>query len=437
MPVGTVTFSRRSVPQRGCPMWSRSNSSLATLPLHVDSHNTIEDANGLIQVDFANKFLGGGVLGHGCVQEEIRFVICPELMLSMLFTEELGPNEALMIIGSERFSNYTGYGYTFQWAGDFIDNTPRDSSGRRRCAVLAIDAVPFCKRTLEFSKECITRELNKAWIGVSFDTDASSDSLQYPGVATGNWGCGAFGGTPHLKSLLQLMACAEARRPMAYYTFSDDQLRDDIVNIYNILARYNVTVGELYKHLLKFSENKKDVINGRLHAYLEEVLKGNTMGPSNVEDDKMETSVTENLQESVIEIEDTQNSPELFSQGELEQGLVDIAIQAETLNKKFEMITSKQTTLNEGDDKNTEQAFGGKDSTEHCTNKTRQSLFDTIQKLEEEPTASISSPILGNQSKNVTLNDGNLSMECEEKLDPTNELKKKISKKITDYFYKK
>lgn len=53
----------------------------------------------IIWLRFTYRFLGGGVLNTGCVQEEIRFVICPELMLSMLFTEMLKPNEALMIIG--------------------------------------------------------------------------------------------------------------------------------------------------------------------------------------------------------------------------------------------------------------------------------------------------------------------------------------------------
>ena len=34
----------------------------------------------MIQADFANKFLGGDVLNEGCVQEEIRFLICLELI---------------------------------------------------------------------------------------------------------------------------------------------------------------------------------------------------------------------------------------------------------------------------------------------------------------------------------------------------------------------
>ena len=52
-----------------------------TLPLvDLDIHDegTIEDdGDYMLQADFANKYIGGGVLGFGCVQEEIRFVISP------------------------------------------------------------------------------------------------------------------------------------------------------------------------------------------------------------------------------------------------------------------------------------------------------------------------------------------------------------------------
>ena len=45
-------------------------------------------------------------MGEGCVQEEIRFLICPELIVSRLFTEELDDNECLVISGAEQFSKY-------------------------------------------------------------------------------------------------------------------------------------------------------------------------------------------------------------------------------------------------------------------------------------------------------------------------------------------
>lgn len=50
-------------------------------------------------MDFANQFVGGGVTGSGLVQEEIRFLINPELIVSRLFTEALGPDECLIITG--------------------------------------------------------------------------------------------------------------------------------------------------------------------------------------------------------------------------------------------------------------------------------------------------------------------------------------------------
>lgn len=47
-------------------------------------------------------------------------------------------------------------------------------------------------------------------------------------VATGNWGCGAFGGEVRLKALLQLMAAAVAERDVVYFTFGDRQLQEDL-----------------------------------------------------------------------------------------------------------------------------------------------------------------------------------------------------------------
>ncbi len=46
------------------------------------------------------------MLGRGCVQEEIRFLVCPELLISLLFTEKLEDNECLIMTGPERYSNY-------------------------------------------------------------------------------------------------------------------------------------------------------------------------------------------------------------------------------------------------------------------------------------------------------------------------------------------
>lgn len=115
-----------------------------------------------IQVDFANAYVGGGVLGHGCVQEEIRFLICPELIISRLFTERLQDNEVLVIEGFERYSNYKGYAHTFQFDGDCQD----DNLGNRFNSTLVVmDALQFRSPSSQYREENIVRELNKAYIG--------------------------------------------------------------------------------------------------------------------------------------------------------------------------------------------------------------------------------------------------------------------------------
>ena len=124
---------------------------------------TIEDAQGLTQVDFANKYLGGGTLGSGCVQEEIRFIICPELILTQLIAEELDSSECLIVVGAERYSNYAGYASSFKWRGDHIDRTRRDAWGRKCTEVVAMDALRFTVSAKQYSLKCIQRELNKAY----------------------------------------------------------------------------------------------------------------------------------------------------------------------------------------------------------------------------------------------------------------------------------
>lgn len=51
----------------------------------TDDNQSIEDFYGTIKADFANKFIGGGSLTTGCVQEEIMFGNHPELYISMTF----------------------------------------------------------------------------------------------------------------------------------------------------------------------------------------------------------------------------------------------------------------------------------------------------------------------------------------------------------------
>ena len=51
------------------------------------------------------------------VQEEIRFVINPECLVSILFCDEMEDNEAILLCGAEQFSTYSGYGGNFNYEG--------------------------------------------------------------------------------------------------------------------------------------------------------------------------------------------------------------------------------------------------------------------------------------------------------------------------------
>lgn len=57
------------------------------------------DISNLLEIILFSRFIGGGVLGHGSVQEEIRFLICPELLVSQLFSEKMLHTEAIIITG--------------------------------------------------------------------------------------------------------------------------------------------------------------------------------------------------------------------------------------------------------------------------------------------------------------------------------------------------
>jgi poly(ADP-ribose) glycohydrolase len=64
-------------------------------------------------------------LGSGCVQEEIRFSICPEMLVSLLVCEVMEPNECIFLIGCERYASYEGYARSFQFSKDYVDKSPK------------------------------------------------------------------------------------------------------------------------------------------------------------------------------------------------------------------------------------------------------------------------------------------------------------------------
>lgn len=247
-PSGLITYTRQCLER--LPYWSSSEKQFCKL--YISCEGSIEEQGyGMLQVDFANRFVGGGVTGSGLVQEEIRFLINPELIAARLFTEALEDNECLIVTGAEQFSRYSGYSDSFRWDGDRDDQTPRDEWQRRCTEIVAIDALHYRRFLDQFHPETMSRELNKAFCGF-VRPGVQTENLS--AVATGNWGCGAFRGDKRLKALLQMMAAAEAERDLMYFTFGDADLVKDVLHIHKLITDTHATVGSVFRLLLQYYE---------------------------------------------------------------------------------------------------------------------------------------------------------------------------------------
>ncbi|GER27934.1 poly(ADP-ribose) glycohydrolase [Striga asiatica] len=258
MPAGNVSFERKVLPLRNsspsnivypeADFWINSTISLCRLEVHIPG--LIEDQpTEALEVDFANRYIGGGVLRRGCVQEEIRFVTNPELITSMLFLPMMADNEAIEIIGSERFSNYTGYSSSFRFSGDHEDEKGIDKLRRRKTRIIAIDALRRPGEA-QYTPECLLREINKSFCGFFNSFEGEGEEI---GVATGNWGCGAFGGDPQVKAVIQWLAASQAKRPFVlYYTFGLEQL-EKLEMVVQWIVSQKWSVGEVWSKLVEYS----------------------------------------------------------------------------------------------------------------------------------------------------------------------------------------
>ena len=182
------------------------------LPLHVRREGSIHDARGALQADFANRYIGGGTLGGGCVQEEVLFSVAPECIVAQLLVPALAAHEAVLLAGVERFSAHAGYAHSFRFAGPLLEDCARVAEGEAcgalapgsvKAALVAFDALAFPHRAppaAQLAPEHVLRELGKcaAAFGVGqapgWPAELGLPAGAAPPIATGHWGCGAFNG---------------------------------------------------------------------------------------------------------------------------------------------------------------------------------------------------------------------------------------------------
>ncbi|XP_041350865.1 uncharacterized protein LOC121369852 [Gigantopelta aegis] len=176
---GNIVYCRQVIePKRLPTLEDLRTSTVALCPVPVYRYGNLEDirSDG-IQVDFANRYIGGGVLGRGKVQEEIRFCECPELIASLLFMESMEENEAIVMSGFEQFSSHYGYAADLEYGGDFVDPAERDSENNLKTILCAIDAINYngCSKW-QYELHSILREVNKALVGFCLPTEDVSQA---------------------------------------------------------------------------------------------------------------------------------------------------------------------------------------------------------------------------------------------------------------------
>ena len=242
-PKGLVTFHRRVLE---CPPdWQSSPCQLA----QITPSDELEP-KAAVEVDFANKDIGFGVSGS---QEEVKLAMSPEACIVVLLAPALRDNEALVISGARRVGSHSGIGRHVTFTGPCTDHFEWASRYIIAVDALELDGGSSSSRIDELQVHCLTRELNKAYCGF-----APLNSGPFSSIATGHWGCGAFGGHMYAKALIQVMAAAQAGTKIIFHDIQgankDESFVCCIVSFLALLIECKVTVGKLCSAMLSTGE---------------------------------------------------------------------------------------------------------------------------------------------------------------------------------------
>ena len=229
------------------------------LPVNIKFDGKIEESNKTLQSDFANAHIGGGVLRHGSVQEEIRFTISPECLISVLICEKMNDNESIVIIGAERFCNYSGYSRTFKFTGIHHETVHEQNSYNvLNIRLVLFDAVDVHRNThIQYTNKLLQRDMLKLYTALS--PHKIIDHNRASIFSTGNWGCGVFGGDKKWKFIEQWLVSSFTNKQMIFFTSknSENML---IQKWMAIFLQKKMTVSQLYKSLLYYKHSNNNDI---------------------------------------------------------------------------------------------------------------------------------------------------------------------------------
>ena len=214
----------------------------------------MEDSAAYATTAFANVLPGAGVLKTGKLQEPILFASRPELLLASLSCERMRDHEAIVVRGAARYAAHAGYGTSLRFAAAL------DPATSAATPVVLMDATDFRPKPPrhQFTAAALRRELGKALVGCAAGNCAT--------LATGNWGCGAFGGCVELKFVLQWVAASVCGAELLYFHFGEAAL-EPAAEFASALRVADIPTGRVWSETLNWA-------SGRLGQTLEQGESG-------------------------------------------------------------------------------------------------------------------------------------------------------------------
>ena len=240
-----------------------NNQNIELCELKLYKEGSLFDGDAGYCIDFANKYIGGGVLNGGNVQEEILFAVEPEAIVSMFFMEVMDKNDAIGIFNTIEYSKYSGYGNKFEFKESAITD---DLTKIKKHRIIAIDAINITSIYYYYYKnrtqENIIRDIHKAYVGFNLINWDIGENVEKT-IATGNWGCGCFGGNHELKFIQQWIAASFAGvKRLDYYSFDNKNMKR-VAQYYDKIKDKYGTASSLFNTIL-FTDIDENNIIGQL-----------------------------------------------------------------------------------------------------------------------------------------------------------------------------
>lgn len=236
----------------------------------------VPDGAGVV---FANKQVG---FGRGATMEEVAVGTTPEACPIVLVTPPLKDDEVLIVVGVEALVVVEGYGRTARMTRVNRTVPPTKESPWRTRTMLFMDALELDGYDSTSSDVLpdllpghVDRELQKAYTAFS-----SGSPTPYAHVATGLWGCGAFGGNEEVKTMIQWCAAAFAGVPLSFAYTGDRSAFFRRFREFADVAKRDAWAAEEVIEALKSIRSDDKENNRAPLAFVMRVLSGRQLVPA-------------------------------------------------------------------------------------------------------------------------------------------------------------